>query len=175
MVPFIALSQILPISFTACLFTIQLHLDAMGLSPDAQPGVGSKTGKDAKEAAKPSTEKPGIKMSSLTLPTILFNVALLALPTLKSQTIFIPLVLFTRLMLLVPHTGRIRFDKKDVLQSVSISFGFLVASLTMMRGTTTFRETIGGISRGGFAVKALAHDAELSLLICTLLKWGGGV
>lgn len=193
MLPFIVLSQILPITFTASLFTIQLHLDAMGLAASSPPKKNSPLKKDippkkshkanssAKADEKPKTDEntktqqPSNKKSSVTLPTIVLNAVVLALPTLKTHMIFIPLILFTRLMLLVPHTGRLGFSQKDVLQSISISFGFVVANLTMMKGTTTYQEVLAGVHHGGFAVKALGYDAELALALCTLLKWGGGV
>ena len=175
MVPYVVLSQILPISFTACLFIIQLHLDAMGLSPSSSPPPKAKASSDSKTAGEKKKPEPGFKKSSLTLPTIILNAVVLALPAMKGSQIFIPMVLFTRLMLLVPHTGRTRFSQNDVLQSVSISFGFVVAALTMLRGSTTFRETIAGVGNGGYAVKTLGYDAELALLVCAVLKWGGGV
>lgn len=78
-------------------------------------------------------------------------------------------------MLLVPHTGRIRFTQQDILQSVSISFGFVVAALTMSRGSATYREIVAGVRNGGFAVKALGYDALLGGLVCVVLGWGGGV
>lgn len=85
------------------------------------------------------------------------------------------LVLFTRFLLLAPHTGRIRFGQKDVLQSVSIAFGFFVANLTMARETTTFGEIVKGLRDGGYATKTLGCDAEFGLLLFAILGWGGGV
>lgn len=175
MFPYIVLSQILPISFTACLFIIQLHLDAMGLSPGSNSPSKAKASNDSKATSGTKTPEPAFKKSSLTLPTIILNAVLLALPSMNASQILIPAVLFTRLMLLVPHTGRIRFSQNDVLQSVSISFGFVVAGLTMLRGSTTFREVVSGVGKGGYAVKTLGYDAELALLVSAVLKWGGGV
>lgn len=178
MVPWIVLSQTLPIAFAASLFIIQLHLDTLGLSPGPQKKENSKISDSSKPASSQetnNTSQPQAMKTSLVLPTILFNVALLALSSLKDHSIFIPFVLFTRLLLLVPHTGRIRFSQNDILQSVSISFGFFVANLTMSRGTTTFGEVVGGLRNGGFATKTLGYDAELGLLLCAILRWGGGV
>ncbi|KAF1969311.1 hypothetical protein BU23DRAFT_591695 [Bimuria novae-zelandiae CBS 107.79] len=177
MAPYIVLSQILPITFTACLFVIQLHLDAMGISPNLRPKSkdDSKAGSESKADSGNKTPQSIIKKSSLALPTVVLNAAILALPSLKGHPVFIPLVFFTRIMLLVPHTARIRFDQKDVLQCVSISFGFVVANLTMLKGTTTFLEVISGVRKSGFAVKTLGYDAELSLLVGAILRWGGGV
>ncbi|KAJ4349516.1 uncharacterized protein N0V89_008132 [Didymosphaeria variabile] len=146
-----------------------------GLSPDAHLKETQEKSPTTKAAPKTETPQPQAKKTSLVIPTILFNAALLALSSLRSHSIFMPLVLFTRLLLLVPHTGRLRFSQNDILQSVSISFGFLVANLTMSRGTTTFREVVAGLSNGGFATKTLGYDAELGLLICAILGWGGGV
>ncbi|KAF2438169.1 hypothetical protein P171DRAFT_424267 [Karstenula rhodostoma CBS 690.94] len=178
MVPYIVLGQILPITFTASLFLVQLHLDAVGFLPDLKKSENMKTG-DCSKA--PSPVAPDVNTSSqtrktsLVLPTIIFNAALMALSSLRNNSIFIPLVLFTRLLLLVLHTGRIRFSKNDLLQSVSISFGFFVANITMSRGTTTFQEIITGLRNGGFATKTLGYDAEFGLLLCAILRWGGGV
>jgi hypothetical protein len=178
MVSYIVLSQILPITLTACLFIIQLHLDALGLppNPQAKASKASDSSKAAVQAAPtPNTSQPQARKTSLVLPTILFNAALLALSSLKGHSTFIPLVLFTRLLLIIPHTGQIRFGQKDILQSVSISFGFFVANLTMSRGTTTFREVVSGLGNGGFATKALCYDAQFGMLLCAILGWGGGV
>jgi hypothetical protein len=172
MVPYIVLSQILPITFTACLFIIQLHLDALGQSPGPQTKA-SKASDNPKAAVQ--APQPQARKTSLVLPTILFNAALLALSSLKGHSLFIPLVLFTRLLLIVPHSGQVRFGQKDILQSVSVSFGFFVANLTMSRGTTTFREVVSGLRSGGFATKTLGYDAEFGLLLLAVLGWGGGV
>ncbi|KAL5404169.1 hypothetical protein PMIN06_003283 [Paraphaeosphaeria minitans] len=179
MVPYAVLSQILPITFTASLFIIQLHLDAVGLSPHRWNTEISKTTDPSKvsspAAPTANTAVSQARKTSLVIPTILFNAALLALSSLKGHSTFIPLVLFTRVLLLIPSTGRIRFSQNDTLQSVSISFGFFVANLTMSRGTTTFGEVVNGLTIGGFATRTLGYDAELGLLLCAILRWSGGV
>ncbi|KAK7185947.1 hypothetical protein DPSP01_009901 [Paraphaeosphaeria sporulosa] len=177
MFPYIVLSQTLPITLTASLFIIQLHLDAVGLSPDRLKTEVSKTSDSSKVSPAPTanTPEPPARKTSLVIPTILFNAVLLALSSLQGHSIFILLVLFTRLLLLLPHTRQVRFSQNDILQSVSISFGFFVANLTMSRGTTTFREVVQGLKNGGFATRTLGYDAEFGLLLCAILRWGGGV
>ncbi|KAJ4299045.1 hypothetical protein N0V90_004289 [Kalmusia sp. IMI 367209] len=170
-VPYIMLSQILPITFTACLFIIQLHLDAIGLTPDGTSNEALKVGDQPKTAQN----QPLIKKSSLALPTILLNASLLALPSLKSHPVFIPLVLFTRLVLLVPHAGRIGLREKDVLQSISITGGFVVANFAMLRNVVGWRDVVKGLNNGSPALKTLGWDAELGTFMCAILDWGGGV
>ncbi|KAK3214932.1 hypothetical protein GRF29_19g1719127 [Pseudopithomyces chartarum] len=117
MIPFIALSQILPITFTACLFTIQLHLSALGVSNSSPtPPPKPKT----QPTVTPS--KPSSNGIPLLLPTLALNALLISIPTLSS-TLFIPALLLTRVILLLPHTGRLRARDQDVLQSVAVSLG----------------------------------------------------
>lgn len=171
MVRYITLSQILPISFSMCLFIIQLHLDTIGLSPDASSNYLKKKKTQTENQKKP----PQIKRSSLALPTIILNVLLLALPSLKNHAVFIPLVLLVRLMLFVPHTGRVALTEQNVMQSISIAGGCVVANLAMLRSVLKFWDVVNGLSRGGFAVKALGRDFQLGTLVYAVLGWGGGV
>jgi hypothetical protein len=167
MAPYIMLSQILPISFTVSLFIIQLHLSSLGASPNP-PTPGSKTN-------KPPQPKQGYKKTTLTLPTILLNAALLCLPPLRHHPVFIPIVLFTRLILFMPFSGRINLRDEQVVQSISISGGFVVANYAMLRKVVGWRDVLGVLGGGGEAVKTLAWDAQVSALVYAVLGWGGGV
>jgi hypothetical protein len=161
----ILLSQILPISLTACLFIIKLHLS----SPDIQP----------LEAKGQSTSPAQIRrkpIASLHLPNILLNASLLALPSLRLNTVFIPLVLLERLILLLPHTGLISLRASDVERSIMISAGFIVASQVMARKTGgQIGAEVKALWESGYAVKALSWDAVLGMGVWGCLAWGGGV
>jgi hypothetical protein len=161
---FILLSQILPISFTVCLFLIQLHLS----SPDIQtPSPSSKT------PAAPARRNP---TASVHLPNILLNAALLALPPLRSHPIFSSLVVLARFVLLLPHTGLISLRESDIDKSLFVGAGFIVASQMMggKRGLKMGSEA-KALYHGGFAVKALGWDAVLGAVVWMCLTWGGGV
>ncbi|OAK96735.1 hypothetical protein IQ06DRAFT_282158 [Phaeosphaeriaceae sp. SRC1lsM3a] len=159
---FILLSQILPISFTATLFLIQCHLSI----PDIQPTP-------AKELAKPQRKSP---IASLHLPNILLNASLLALPSLRAHPIFSGLVLFERLILLLPHTGLLKLRPADMDRGLIVSAGFIVAGQWQGRkaGMRVGSE-LKALSHGGYAVKALGWDAVLGAVVWVCLEWGGGV
>jgi hypothetical protein len=167
MVPYIMLSQILPISFTVSLFLIQLHLSALGMSPNPSNP----------ESSTDRTVEPKMvyKKTTLTLPTILLNAALLSLPPLRNHPVFIPMVLFTRLILFMPFSGRISLQDEQVVQSISISGGFVVANFAMLRKVVSWKDVLRALSVGGEAVKTLAWDAQISALVYAVLGWGGGV
>ena len=171
MLPFLLLSQILPISFTACLFIIQLHLSAMKSSsfvPASQ--------QDEKDKAINSTSsQQQVKLSSLILPTLLINVTLLVLPTLRSHPMFIDMVLFTRLLLLIPHSERVRLGQKDLTQSLAITTGFVVANYAMMEKTGDWGSGVGVGAKGSWAVRTLTWDAIIGAVVAAVLRWGGGV
>lgn len=165
------LSQILPISFTACLFIIQLHLAALGVAPD-QPN--SEPQPEPTKNKSVSTPKV-YKKTTLTLPTILLNAALLCLPSLRHHAIFMPLVLFTRLVLFIPFSGRISLRDEQVVQSISISGGFVVANLAILRKVIGWRDFYAVLTMGREAPKTLAWDAQIGALVYAALAWGGGV
>lgn len=165
------LSQILPISFTACLFIIQLHFAALGITPD-QSKPESKTEPKKDKAASP----PKVyKRTTLTLPTILLNAALLCLPSLRYHAVFMPLVLFTRLILFMPFSGRISLRDEQVVQSISISGGFIVANLAILRKVIGWKDFYAVLTMGKEAPKSLAWDAQIGALVYAALAWGGGV
>ncbi|KAF2825251.1 hypothetical protein CC86DRAFT_352572 [Ophiobolus disseminans] len=158
--PFILLSQILPISFTVCLFIIQLHLSA----PDIHPTPPTPN--------PPSPTKP---IASLHIPNILLNAILLALPSLRHNRIFSPMVLVERFILLLPHSGLINLRKSDVSKCVYIASGFLVANGMRGRKEAGLGDVGAALRDGGFAIKALGWDAVLGGTVYGLLSWGGGV
>jgi hypothetical protein len=164
---FILLSQTLPISFTVCLFLIQLHLS----SPDIQAPESKKN--SAKSS--PTTLITRAPIASLQIPNILLNACLLAQPSLRGHPIFSSLLFLERFLLLLPHTGLIRLKKHDGDKSIMISAGFLMASQWMGRKNAELGAEFQSLLEGGFAVKALGWDAVLGAIVGLCLSWGGGV
>jgi hypothetical protein len=167
MVPYVMLSQILPISFAVSLFIIQLHLANLGASPN--PRVPEP------KTSEPAKPKKTYNKSNLTLQTIMLNVTLIAMPRLRFHAVFIPMVLFTRLILAMPFTGRIDLRDEQVVPSISISGGFFMANFYMLRKVVGWRDIYAVLNVGGEAVKTFAWDAQLSALVYAALGWGGGV
>ncbi|EUC48579.1 hypothetical protein COCMIDRAFT_34062 [Bipolaris oryzae ATCC 44560] len=160
------LSQILPISFTVLLFIIQLHLS----SPDI---ASMETSKDlAKAKSVPRRRSP---IASLQIPNILLNAALLALPALRSNSIFMVLLLLARAILLLPHSAIMSLRDADVVKCITVSGGFAVASVATMRKDLSYGGVLGSLGDGGYAIKSLAWDALLGLIAYAVLGWGGGV
>jgi hypothetical protein len=165
MVPFVLLTQILPVSFAVSLFVIQLHLSALGTSPSP----------NSPPPTKPAPRK--FKPTTATFPTILLNAALLTLPSLRNRNSFVPLVLFSRLLLVLPFTGRIGLSDKQVVQSIYISGGFVVAYLAAVRKAVGWRDVLTGLGmvEGKEAVRALGWDGLFGAVVWMVLAWGGGV
>jgi hypothetical protein len=160
---YILLGQILPISFTVSLFLIQLHLS----SPDIAV---------AKDAPKPgSTPKRRKPIATLQIPNILLNAALLALPALRSNSVFSLLLLVTRAVLLLPHSSTMSLRDADVVKCITVSGGFAVSNAAMLRKDLTVGSVVGSLGTGGYAVRALGWDAVLGLIVYVVLGWGGGV
>ncbi|KAH9876619.1 hypothetical protein J1614_003751, partial [Plenodomus biglobosus] len=158
---YILLSQILPISLTANLFIIQLHLAA----PEFQDPRHKK-----EVAAKRKTPT-----ASLQIPNILLNTALLALPALRENSVFSPLVLFERLILLLPHSGLMSLRDAEIAKCITVSGGFLVANAGRLRKELSVGGVWSTLGDGEYAVKALSWDAVLGAVVCAILGWGGGV
>lgn len=157
---FILLSQILPISFTATLFLIQAHLSSQDISS-----------KPREKLANP--RKP---MATLHMPNMLLNASLLALPSLRAHPIFSGLVLFERLILLLPHTGLLKLRMSDMDKCLIASAGFIVAGQWQgIKAGMNVGSEVKALVHGGFAVKALGWDAVLGAVVWTCLEWGGGV
>ena len=163
---YILLSQTLPISFAVSLFLIQLHLS----SPDIAPAQTSKD--PATPVAAPQRRKP---IASLQLPNILVNASLLALPRLRSNSIFMVILLVTRAVLLVPHWALMSLKDSDVVKCITISGGFVVANMAMMKKDFSPAALRGSLEDGGHAIKALGWDTVLGALVYIVLGWGGGV
>jgi len=85
------------------------------------------------------------------------------------------MVLFTRLILFMPFTGRISLEDDKVVSSISISGGFVVANFAMLRKLVGWRDVYAVLNVGGEAVKTLAWDVQISALVFAALGWGGGV
>ncbi|RYO41108.1 hypothetical protein AA0111_g1035 [Alternaria arborescens] len=163
---YILLGQILPISFAVSLFLIQLHLS----SPDVAPTPAASDATKIDPA--PKRRKP---IATLQIPNILLNAALLALPALRSNSIFSLLILVTRAVLLLPYSSTMSLRDADVVKCITVSGGFAVANAAMMRKDLTFGGLLGSLGNGGYAVKALGWDAVLGLVVYLILGWGGGV
>lgn len=155
---YILLGQILPISLTASLFIIQLHLRA----PEFKHG-------NAPAAAR---RKP---VASLQIPNILLNIALLALPALRADATFSPLVLFERVVLLLPHSGLLSLRESEIAKCITVSGGFLVANVVRLSKELSIASVLLTLRVGGYAVKALSWDALLGAVVYLVLGWGGGV
>jgi hypothetical protein len=161
--PFILLSQILPISFTSTLFIIQLHL----ASPDIQQPT---------QSTSPPPPPHRKTIASPHLPNILLNATLLALPSLRMHPIFPSLILFSRFILLMPHTGLISLRESDIDKCVFVGAGFVVASQMMGdRVGVKYGSEVKALWQGGYAVKALGWDAVLGAVVWVCMAWGGGV
>ncbi|KAF9697785.1 hypothetical protein EKO04_004475 [Ascochyta lentis] len=163
MVPFVILGQNLPISFTAALFIIQLHLAA----PDVAGNNKRRTQTHVQSKQKP--------VASLMLPTILLNATLLAQPSLREHPGFSYFLLGERLLLLLPHTGLLRLSDADIKKSVAISGGFVVANWAMLRKDTAVRDVLTALVYKGQAVKTMGWDVVLCTVVYGALSWGGGV
>lgn len=164
---YILLSQILPISFTICLFLIELHLS----SPDIQTVPSKKVPANPKSTTL-ITRAP---IASLQLPNIILNSCLLAQPSLRGHPIFNSFLFVERFILLLPHTGLISLKDSGVDKSMMISAGFLMASQWMGRKDAKLGAELQSLLNGGFAVKALGWDAVLGAIVGLCLSWGGGV
>lgn len=160
------LGQILPISFTVLLFLIQLHLS----SPDIQP---TKTTQDpTKPGTVPKRRKP---IASLQIPNILLNACLLALPALRTNSVFSVLLLMQRSILLLPHFSFISLRDADVVKCITVSGGFVVANLAMLKKDLSVGRVLGSLGDGGYAIKTLSWDVVFGLVTYAVLAWGGGV
>jgi len=164
MTPFIILGQNLPISFASALFIIKLHLSA----PDVVPNNETE---NRTQHAQPK-QAP---VASLMLPTLLLNATLLAQPSLHGHPGFSYLLLFERLLLVLPHTGLLKINAADMQRSAAISGGFVVANWAMMRKSLVVRDVLTALVWKGQAVKTMGWDAVLSLVVYGVLSWGGGV
>ena len=163
---YILLSQILPISLTVSLFLIQLHLS----SPDIRPKAAAET--LTKRDPAPKRRKP---IASLQIPNILLNAALLALPALRADSIFMLLLLVARAVLLLPQSALMSLRDADVVKCITVSGGFAVANAAILRKYLTLSGLLDALGDGGYAVKALGWDAILGFFVYVVLGWGGGV
>lgn len=165
---YILLSQVLPISFTAALFIIQLHIS----SPDIQPTPLPSDSSNSNQPSPPQRVKP---KASLQLPNILLNASLLALPSLRSHPIFSTLVLFERAILVLPYSSLLSLRDEEVVKCITVAGGFVVANAAMMRKELNLRVLLRAFGEGGFAVRSLGCDAVMGLVVAGVLGWGGGV
>jgi len=171
MLPYILLSQILPISFSAALFLIDLHL----ASPDLAHLFASS---DPQNKPAPKPTPAGRKKTSPILPTILLNALLLSLAPLRTHYLFVTLVLFTRFLLLLPFTGRISARDAQVGRCLIVSTGFVVGNLMMLKrgyNVSDILKVLRGKEYGGYAVRTFAWDALISTVLGWVANWGGGV
>ncbi|KAF2791441.1 hypothetical protein K505DRAFT_280727 [Melanomma pulvis-pyrius CBS 109.77] len=182
MLPYILLSQILPTSFTVTLFLVHLHLASPDLAPappvSESPVSNSSISEDVSPEKQPLPLHQPHRKTSLLLPTILLNAVLLSLAPLRHHRLFTPLVLFTRLLLLLPYTGRISTREVEVDRCMMVSGGFLVGNLMVLKKGYGIGDIVGALGRGDFggsAVKALAWDAGMGALVGRVVAWGGGV
>ncbi|KAF2124055.1 hypothetical protein P153DRAFT_391091 [Dothidotthia symphoricarpi CBS 119687] len=153
---FIALGQILPISFTSALGIVQLYLSSLSRSTN-------------------TAEKSQRKSVSLVLPTVVLNTCLLAQPFLRDHPLFVTTILFERLILLLPYSSHISLEDTEVTQSIIISAACAAGNVALMVKGVKIGEVLSGVWHGGSAVKALGWDAVLGGLISVVLWMRGGV
>jgi hypothetical protein len=175
MLPYILLGQILPVSFTVSLFLVHLHLAAPELT--TTPTSAEKQSHIAQAPESTSeVQLPPHRKTSLLLPTILLNTVLLSLAPLRQHALFIPLVLFTRLLLLLPFTGRISTRSVEVDRCITVSGGFVIANLmAFWRGYGVWESVLRGGEFAGHAVMTFAWDIVVVGVVGRVLAWGGGV
>ena len=175
MLQYILLGQILPVSFTVSLFLVHLHLAAPELT--TTPTSAEKQSNTAQSTHSTSeVQAPTHRKTSLLLPTILLNTVLLSLAPLRQHTLFIPLVLFTRLLLLLPFTGRISARSVEVDKCMIVSGGFVIANLmAFWKGYGVWDSVLRGGEFGGHAVMTFAWDIVVAGVVGRVLAWGGGV
>ncbi|KAH8722976.1 hypothetical protein GQ44DRAFT_686080 [Phaeosphaeriaceae sp. PMI808] len=162
---FVLLSQILPISFTVCLFLMQLHLS----SPDIQD---SKSKKNTSAGIKTVYRKP---IATLHLPNIILNACLLGQPSLRNHSIFSTILGVERFLLLLPHSGLLKISEGAVDKCFMVALGFVGASQYAARKELRIGAEVKALLHGGAAVKVLGWDAILGAVVWLCLTWGGGV
>jgi hypothetical protein len=177
MFAFVALSQILPISFTVSLFLIRLQLAA-------QSSTGKKIAKQQKKDKGPSpnqakpTKKTPIRIS-LPVSTIILNILILILGPLSKTPYFIPVVILIRLLLLFPHFGAVYVWSDDVwISCMLLSAGFVAANVNLVVAKSSqnwSREVLNQLWDGGEAVKALGWDAVIGSAVAVWLGLGEGI
>lgn len=182
MAPFILLSQILPMSFTASLFIIQLHLSRAQTAiqphdPNSKAAPDSSMASTSKTSLSNRTRKP---IASLHLPNIMLNALLLAQPLLAHQRAStqytIPILLLERLILLLPHSGLLNLKDSAVVKAITISGAFVSTSWYMSRRELVIKDVVRALTgETDYAVKALGWDAVLGGLLYLVLGWGGAV
>ncbi|KAF2735897.1 hypothetical protein EJ04DRAFT_563038 [Polyplosphaeria fusca] len=186
---YIVLGQILPASFSATLFMIHLQLLSIKAKTN---GASAKTAlvradspkkkrKDKKSESADGTNptqsngvlaKPAPQSHrafSLMLPTIMFNALLMILPPAQRSSYFIPLVLLIRFTLFLPHRIPLGKGADDMASSAVLSAGFVLANANFLHRGYSLRELARGLRTGGHAVKALAWDALISVLVAAMI------
>ena len=58
------------------------------------------------------------------------------------------------------------------MKCITVSGGFAVADLAMIREDLTFGGAVSALRNGGYAVKALGWDAVLGFVVYMVLEWG---
>lgn len=180
---FVALSQILPISFTASLFLIRLQLAApsstarkIAKQQKKEKGASNSV-KHANGASQPS-KKTAFRIS-LPVSTIVLNALVLLLAPLSKTPYFIPGVILTRLILLLPHFGAVYVWSDDVwISSMLLSAGFVAANVNLVVAKSSqnwSRDLLNELWNGGGAVKALGWDAVIGSVIAVWMGLGEGV
>jgi hypothetical protein len=182
MLPYVMLGQILPISFTLTLFLVHLHLASPDLAPAPPASESPKKSLSESSTSDVKLQEQGqsypTRKTSLLLPTILLNAVLLSLAPLRQHALFIPLVLFTRLLLLLPYTGRISTRSVEVDRCMMVSGGFVMANLMALwkgYGIWDVLSVLRGGEFGGHAVRTFAWDSIVAGAVGRVLAWGGGV
>ena len=58
---------------------------------------------------------------------------------------------------------------------MAVSLGCVVASVAMGRGDVEYGDIVIGVSKGGYAVKALGWDGVVGAVVWLVRGWGGGL
>ncbi|KAF2472493.1 uncharacterized protein BDR25DRAFT_220259 [Lindgomyces ingoldianus] len=169
MFPFLILGQMLPISFTATLFILHLRLRLS--FPLAQ-----KFRQSPSNPQNPSQSSPKPFAIPLTIPTALLNAILLLLPSLLRSRhyshFFIPGLLLTRLILLLPYSGFVLLADEDILRCMLLSGGFVVANMNILTKGYGIWDLTKGLWESGYAVRAMGWDAVVGVVVAAVVTRG---
>ncbi|KAF2009636.1 hypothetical protein BU24DRAFT_473809 [Aaosphaeria arxii CBS 175.79] len=168
LLPYIALGQILPITFTTSLFALRLSF-----LPTPSP------------KSSPPPTNSSIRSSILHIPllllTLLFQSLSFFLPRFRRSNFFTGLVLVTRVFLLLPYAPRLLSTTRRRPSTAGAGGYVTVAAVVALKLAGAVREVGGSeigrvmTGEGGWSVKALGWDAVVGVGVAVWLCVRGGV
>ncbi|KAH7119621.1 hypothetical protein B0J11DRAFT_534172 [Dendryphion nanum] len=160
--PFVVLGQLLPISFTSTLFFIFIRL-----SPFQRRGGA---GAQASVAPSPLSTQ-GFTSLPLLVTTAAFATIAINIPTFRDSPQLIPLVLATRLFLLLPYFSFSGIRPTDRINSAwAVGFGVIMINFRAAIGNGNVWDVLNALQSGPQSVKALGRDAVIALALAGWLK-----